>query len=241
MKREKQFTSRILSLALALVMVLGMVPHLSLEAHAAISETLTVDGLTYTITVQSATDKNGNNKMGEIEGILLYSTPSRSGSKVSFQAYMIGYMSLATYSFTETSCTEKLTATTSNQMGNGNKVVLSITRSAASHTGGTCTSPTCSRCQRPTMRPTTTSGRMTEPTTGRNAPVMHLTKQATALVPAARLTVKRRQSVVLVRILMAAQTLTIISGGLGVMLGQRETAENAPCVGRRRNTEIMFI
>ena len=148
MKTKFKISNRILSLVLAFVMVLGMVPHLSLEAHAAISETLTVDGLTYTITVQSATDENGNNKMGEIERILLYSTPSRSGSKVSFQAYMIGYMSLATYSFTEKSCTEKLTATTSNQMGNGNKVVLSITRSAASHTGGTCTSPTCSRCQK---------------------------------------------------------------------------------------------
>jgi len=143
MKMKFKLSNRIFSFVLALVLVLGMVP---ISAKAAVSQSLTVSGLTYTLTVQSATDKDGNNRIGDITGILLYGTPSRSGSQITFQAYMTGYMSLATYKFTETNCTDNLTATTSAQMGNGNKVVLSITRSAASHTGGTCMNPVCTRC-----------------------------------------------------------------------------------------------
>ena len=45
---KKNLGKRILSLALALVLVLALLPHMATQAHAAVSGTFTADGITYT-------------------------------------------------------------------------------------------------------------------------------------------------------------------------------------------------
>ena len=77
--------------------------------------------------------------------------------------------------------------------------------------------------------------------TGRNVNGMRHTRPITGIAPVARLTANGRLFALSVIIPMAAQTLTTISGDPGVMVGQMETAEHAPCVRRRRSSETMSI
>lgn len=46
---------RLLTLALMFVLAVGLLPHIALEANAALSNSVEVEGLTYTVTVKSAT------------------------------------------------------------------------------------------------------------------------------------------------------------------------------------------
>lgn len=139
------------SLALALVMVLGMVPNFAMKANAAVSATVTVSGLTYTVSVISATDRTGNDAISEITGIKFYGDETRSGNQVKItKVELTGYIGSTTITFRDSDCTASVSATSTASAGNDKlgylTAVLSITRSAASHTGGTCVNPVCTRC-----------------------------------------------------------------------------------------------
>ena len=148
---KKNIGKRILSLALALVLVLGLMPNFIFEAKAAPLNSVTISGLNYTITVQSATDNNGNNALSEIQAVKFYGDETRSDNQVRItNIELTNYIGFATVSFTDSDCTSSLSVTQTVQSGNdkvGYKTaVLVITRPAASHTGGICTNPKCTRC-----------------------------------------------------------------------------------------------
>lgn len=150
---KMRISKRMLSLLLTLVMVLGMLPHFALEAEAATSNSVTINGLTYTVSVKSATDRKGNNAMSEIEAVNFYGDETRNGNTVKITGINLqGFIGNATVSFTDSNCAETLSVERTVQSGNDkvgySTAVLSITRSAASHTGGTCTNPVCSRCKK---------------------------------------------------------------------------------------------
>lgn len=143
MKAKGRILNKILGFVLVFVMVQGLIP---VPARAAASKTLTVEGLTYTITVQSATDRHGQDVTDEIPSIVVaVNSYSRNGNQVSFTAYITSHLANAVYTFTDVACTEELNTTVSHSKS-GNSVVLAITRDKASHTEGTCISPACTRC-----------------------------------------------------------------------------------------------
>ena len=148
----KKTTNKILSLVLALVMVAGMLPMISLTAHAAASKTVTIGDLPYTITVKSATSRKGEDILDEITSIILNeNTTSRTGNTVKiWDMTLYGFGTGNSCEFTDADCGQNLSVDKEFVRGNDNigytKVVITITRTAASHTGGTCISQNCTRC-----------------------------------------------------------------------------------------------
>ncbi len=148
----KKTTNKILSLVLALVMVAGMLPMISLTAHAAASKTVTIGDLPYTITVKSATSRKGEDILDEITSIVLNeNNTSRTGNTVKiWNMSLYGFGTGNSCEFTDADCGQNLSVDKEFVKGNNNigytKVVITITRTAASHTGGTCISQNCTRC-----------------------------------------------------------------------------------------------
>ncbi len=148
----KKTTNKILSLVLALVMVAGMLPMISLTAHAAASKTVTIGDLPYTITVKSATSRKGEDILDEITSIVLNeNNTSRTGNTVKiWNLTLQGFGTGNSCEFTDADCGQNLSVDKEFVKGNDNigytKVVITITRTAASHTGGTCISQNCTRC-----------------------------------------------------------------------------------------------
>ena len=148
----KKTTNKILSLVLALVMVAGMLPMISLTAHAAASKTVTIGDLPYTITVKSATSGKGEDILDEITSIILNeNTTSRTGNTVKiWNLTLYGFGTGNSCEFTDADCGQNLSVDKEFVRGNDNigytKAVITITRTAASHTGGTCISQNCTRC-----------------------------------------------------------------------------------------------
>jgi len=148
----KKTTNKILSLVLALVMVAGMLPMISLTAHAAASKMVTIGDLPYTITVKSATSGKGEDILDEITSIgLNENNTSRTGNTVKiWNMTLYGFGTGNSCEFTDADCGQNLSVDKEFVRGNNNigytKVVITITRTAASHTGGTCISQNCTRC-----------------------------------------------------------------------------------------------
>ena len=148
----KKTTNKTLSLVLVLVMVAGMLPMISLTAHAAASTTVTIGDLPYTITVKSATSRKGEDILDEITSIVLNeNNTSRTGNTVKiWNMTLYGFGTGNSCEFTDADCGQNLSVDKEFVKGNNNigytKVVITITRTAASHTGGTCISQNCTRC-----------------------------------------------------------------------------------------------
>jgi len=148
MKSKLKLKNRILSLVLTLAMVVGLMP---MTAYAAAKTSVTIADLTYTLTVKSATDKNGNDILSSIEIDLDEKKVGRTGNTVKINSIILyGFGTGFSCEFTDTDCTQGLSVDREFVLGNNStgyqKAVVTISRSAASHTGGTCTSPTCTRC-----------------------------------------------------------------------------------------------
>ena len=145
-------SNKIFSIILAVAMLLGMMPMISLTAHAAASETVTIGDLPYTITVKSATSRKGEDILDEITSIILNeNTTSRTGNTVKIWSMTLyGFGTGNSCEFTDADCGQNLSVDKEFVRGNDNigytKVVITITRTAASHTGGTCISQNCTRC-----------------------------------------------------------------------------------------------
>ena len=155
---KKNIWKRLLSLALALVMVAGWLPHMATEAHAAsgASTTVTIDGLQYTISFTklkwSGSDRTDTTSNLNING-------RRNGNTVQFgitfkyvhasgqEGNVTQYNKVDQFSFTDSNCAGEVNASVKNAAGSSVQIELKITREASSHTGGTsCSSPKCTRC-----------------------------------------------------------------------------------------------
>ena len=112
MKTKTQFTNRILSLVLALVMVVGLLPHFALEAEAvtSASTTFSVDGLTYTATLIKFSTAGGLN-LSDVTSISS-SSPSREGNEVKVKITFYGnsntFPCTFGYTFSDSNCQEAL-------------------------------------------------------------------------------------------------------------------------------------
>ena len=148
----KKHKLRIFSLALCIMMVLSLLPSFA-SAATIESDTMTVDGLEYTVSYVSAT---GISIQGTLTNVAINETskskPKREGNKITFRSYIDGRIGATgfssydgTYSFTDDNCAAALNKTVEYKNGDV-KVVFTVTRSAASHTGGTCSNPVCTRC-----------------------------------------------------------------------------------------------
>ena len=78
---------RLLTLALMFVLAVGLLPHIALEANAALSNSVEVEGLTYTVTVKSATsDNDGRSVISEIESVQFYGAETRNANQIKITA-----------------------------------------------------------------------------------------------------------------------------------------------------------
>ena len=118
----KKTTNKILSLMLALVMVAGMLPMISLTAHAAASKTVTIGDLPYTITVKSATSRKGEDILDEITSIVLNeNTTSRTGNTVKiWNLTLYGFGTGNSCEFTDADCGQNLSVDKEFVRGNDN-------------------------------------------------------------------------------------------------------------------------
>lgn len=138
---------RLLTLALMFVLAVGLLPHIALEANAALSNSVEVEGLNYTVTVKSATSDNDERSViSEIESVQFYGAETRNANQIKITGmYLIGCMGDVDFEFEDPDCSALLYQEVIIH-DNYRTAVLSITRSAASHDGGTCKKPACTRC-----------------------------------------------------------------------------------------------
>ena len=140
---------RIVSLLLATLLLVGLLP---ITAGAASSKDFTIDGLTYTATVKSATNYDGSDATNEAQ-IASYETPTRSGMSITFPCLHVyngfSYAADKSVTVTDTVCTESLSQDVTleypGKLGTS-VVVLTVSRSAGTHVGGACGASTCTRC-----------------------------------------------------------------------------------------------
>ena len=143
MKTKTQFTNRILSLVLALVMVVGLLPMTSMTAYAA--TTVSNSGW-YNIQLTECRNRNGD--FGPISYAEVRSQ-TRDGNTVSFKVRIqAGEKAMnAEFTLAETNCTEPI-ATTCVYSEGYLYASFTVTRAARSHSGNaTCSTPdTCDYC-----------------------------------------------------------------------------------------------
>ena len=143
MKTKKQFTNRILSLVLALVMVAGLLPMTMMTAYAA--TTVSNSGW-YNIQLTECRNRNGD--FGPISYAEVRSQ-TRDGNTVSFKVRIqAGEKAMnAEFTLAETNCTEPI-ATTCVYSEGYLYASFTVTRAARSHSGNaTCSTPdTCDYC-----------------------------------------------------------------------------------------------
>ena len=138
----KKIWIRLLSLALALVLVAVLLPSFAMEAEAAVSSnSVTIDGLTYTFSLTTFT-VGGNNYLPDVTSIS-FSDCERTDNTISLQIkvqYSDGYRNRA-YSFTDADCGQAITnlQVEDSYAPTNTFVCFNVSRAAADHTGGQAT------------------------------------------------------------------------------------------------------
>ena len=159
MKTNFKITKRFLSVLLAVMMVVGMMPFSTLTVNAAsgASTKVTIDGLEYTFTLTEFSLRGNTGLLNTTSNLKI--DYQKSGNTIKF-GINVDYVTdnktvtcqyfdgIDDFSFSDSNCENAVNKSTRNAQGASKAyATVSITRAASTHTGGTsCSSPKCTRC-----------------------------------------------------------------------------------------------